>query len=61
MPDIISDYVSLGLSRKINKQMISFAIVRGFENSLIGKNALDTAQEIELKTDSWTVEIAVEF
>ena len=61
MPDIITDFVSFGLSRDLGKQVINIAIVRGMENSLSGVNGLDTAQEIELKADLWTIEIAVEF
>lgn len=61
MPDIITDFVSFGFSRDLGKQVINFAIVRGFENSLLGVNGLDAAQAIELKADSWTIEIAVEF
>jgi len=61
MPDIINDFASVGFSRSLGKQVINFALVRGFENTLAGNNIMDTKQTIELKSSSWTVEIAVEF
>jgi long-chain fatty acid transport protein len=61
MPDITTDYASFGLSRSFGKQIINLTVMRGFENSLMGINALDSSQNIELKTGSWLVEIAVEF
>lgn len=61
MPDIITDYVAFGLSRKIGKQTISFSVIKGFENVFTGENGLDSKQFIELKSDMWNFEIAVEF
>lgn len=61
MPDATSDYVSFGFSREIGKQWLSFAVVRGFKNSLLGFNGLDSQQDIELTAESWIFEIAVEF
>lgn len=61
LPDVISDYASLGFSREIGKQWLSFAMVRGFKNSLLGFNGLDSQQDIELTAESWMFEIAVVF
>ncbi|NOR86082.1 MAG: hypothetical protein GQ527_00590 [Bacteroidales bacterium] len=61
MPEITNDYASIGLSRNIGKRVISIAVVKGFKNSFVGYNNLDTAQLIELNTESWTMELAIEF
>lgn len=61
MPEITEDFVSVGFSRNLGKQNINFALVRGFNNSLLGYNELDSNQEIEIKTESWMVEISIEF
>jgi long-chain fatty acid transport protein len=61
IPDITTNFVSLGASRKLGKQTINFAIVRGLKNSFTGINILDQGQAIELQTDSWIMELAIEF
>lgn len=61
MPDIIQNYVALGLSRKIGKQTVNFSLLKGFENSFNGTNGLDNEQLINLTSDMWNFEIAVEF
>lgn len=61
MPDVISDYISLGFSREIAKQWVSLAVVKGLKNTLTGLNGLDSQQYIELSAESWLIEIAVEF
>lgn len=61
MPDVISDYVSMGFSREIGKNTISFAVVRGLKNTLKGLNGLDSQQMIELTAESWMFEIAADF
>jgi len=61
MPDITSDFVSIGFSRKLGKQTLNIALVKGLENSFTGINILDTAQSIELNTDLWMLELAIEF
>jgi long-chain fatty acid transport protein len=61
MPDIIQDYVSFGLSRKIGKQTVNFSVIKGFENTFTGINGLDNEQLIDLKSDLWNFELAVEF
>jgi len=61
MPDVISDYVSLGFSRDLGKQNLSFALVRGLKNSLTGLNGLDPQQYIELTSELWMIELGVDF
>jgi len=61
MPDVITDYVAFGLSRSIGKQTINFSVIKGFENTFTGINGLDNAQLIDLTSDMWNFEIAVEF
>lgn len=61
MPDVVSDYVAFGLSRQIGKQTINFSVIKGFENAVTGFNGLDAEQLIELRSDMWNFEIAVEF
>lgn len=61
MPDAITDYVAFGLSRQIGKQTLNFSVIKGFENVFTGKNGLDPEQLVELKSDMWNFEIAVEF
>ncbi len=61
MPDIIQDYVAFGFSRKIGQQIINFSVIKGFENNFTGINGLDKEQFVELKSDLWNFELAVEF
>ena len=61
IPEITTDFISFGLTRDIGEQKLSFAVVKGFNNSVLGINILDKAQQIELTTDYWAIEVAVEF
>ena len=61
IPEITTDFISFGFTRDIGEQKLSFAVVKGFNNSVLGINILDKAQQIELTTDTWAIEVAVEF
>lgn len=61
LPEINTDFVSLGLSRKIGKQTVNLALVKSLNTSLIGHNALDSNQEIEISSESLVFEVSVEF
>ena len=61
IPEITTDFISFGFTRDIGEQKLSFAVVKGFNNSVLGINILDKAQQIELTSDSWAIEVAVEF
>lgn len=61
LPDVVKEFVAFGLSRSLGKQNISFSILRGLENTFQGINSLDKKQLIDLNSDIWNFEIAVEF
>lgn len=61
MPEVVSDYISFGLTREIGAQKMTFAIVKGLKNTYTGFNVMDDAQFIDLSAESLIFELAVEF
>jgi long-chain fatty acid transport protein len=53
-PGVIEYHATLGATKKIgNNHEVDFSVMRGFPNTIKGKNPMDPQQTIKLKMDQW--------
>jgi len=62
-PGVIEQHATVGFSKNLGAQEVSFAVTRAFSNSVSGVNLLDppARQTIELKMDQWEFEVGISF
>jgi len=62
-PGVIEQHVTAGFSKAFGTQEISFAVMRGLDNTVSGPNPLDAPnqQTIDLQMDQWQFELSWAF